>query len=397
MNNFLKRTWAEIDLDALKHNFLEVRKKVGNKTKIMCVVKADAYGHGVKNVIREYEGLGADWYAVSNLDEAVQLRKCGATKPILILGYTPVKMALVLQNFNISQAVFSEEYAEKLILECKKIGATVKVHIKVDTGMSRIGFSAQSETEINDSVESILKISENNELIIEGIFTHFSVSDDLNNGVEYTKMQFNNFQRVISCLEEKGLKIPLKHCCNSGGIIEYPEMYMDMVRAGVILYGLSPSKELSGKLNLVPVMRLNTVVSQLKTIKKGTSVSYGRTFVSQRDMTIATVPIGYADGYSRDFSNKAEMIVCGKRARIVGRVCMDQLMLDVTDIDNVQEGTIVNVFGGISDSGISVDELASISNTINYEIICLIGKRVPRIYYKDNKEVAVFSSMNSFD
>ena len=391
MNNFLKRTWAEIDLDALKSNFLEIKKKVGNNAKIMCVVKADAYGHGVKNIIREYQILGADWYAVSNLAEAIEIRNAGATKPILILGYTPVEMVETLQNYNISQAILSEEYAQKLILECRKKNACIKCHIKVDTGMSRIGFSAQSHDEIQNSIKSILTLNQNKELNIEGIFTHFSVSDDLSQGVEYTKMQFNNFKSVVDGLEKSGMTIPLKHCCNSGGIIEYPYMYMDMVRAGIILYGLSPSVELSGKLNLTPVMKLKTVVSQLKTIKKGTCVSYGRTFVAQNDMKIATVPIGYADGYSRDFSNKAEMTVCGKRAKIVGRVCMDQLMLDVTGIDGVEEGTIVTVFGDGSDNTVTVDELASISNTINYEIVCLIGKRVPRIYLKDNKEVAIFS------
>ncbi len=391
MNNFLKRTWAEIDLDALKSNFLEIKKKVGNNAKIMCVVKADAYGHGVKNIIREYQILGADWYAVSNLAEAIEIRNAGATKPILILGYTPVEMVETLQNYNISQAILSEEYAQKLILECRKKNACIKGHIKVDTGMSRIGFSAQSHDEIQNSIKSILTLNQNKELNIEGIFTHFSVSDDLSQGVEYTKMQFNNFKSVVDGLEKSGMTIPLKHCCNSGGIIEYPYMYMDMVRAGIILYGLSPSVELSGKLNLTPVMKLKTVVSQLKTIKKGTCVSYGRTFVAQNDMKIATVPIGYADGYSRDFSNKAEMTVCGKRAKIVGRVCMDQLMLDVTGIDGVEEGTIVTVFGDGSDNTVTVDELASISNTINYEIVCLIGKRVPRIYLKDNKEVAIFS------
>ena len=391
MNNFLKRTWAEIDLDALKSNFLEIKKKVGNNAKIMCVVKADAYGHGVKNIIREYQILGADWYAVSNLAEAIEIRNAGATKPILILGYTPVEMVETLQNYNISQAILSEEYAQKLILECRKKNACIKGHIKVDTGMSRIGFSAQSHDEIQNSIKSILTLNQNKELNIEGIFTHFSVSDDLSQGVEYTKMQFNNFKSVVDGLEKSGMTIPLKHCCNSGGIIEYPYMYMDMVRAGIILYGLSPSVELSGKLNLTPVMKLKTVVSQLKTIKKGTCVSYGRTFVAQNDMKIATVPIGYADGYSRDFSNKAEMSVCGKRAKIVGRVCMDQLMLDVTGIDGVEEGTIVTVFGDGSDNTVTVDELASISNTINYEIVCLIGKRVPRIYLKDNKEVAIFS------
>ena len=391
MNNFLKRTWAEIDLDALKHNFLEVRNKVGNHTKIMCVVKADAYGHGVKNLIEEYESLGADWYAVSNLEEAIGLRNCGATKPILILGYTPVEMAKTLQNYNISQAVLSKEYAEKLISECAKRGATVNVHIKIDTGMSRIGFSAQSDNEIEESVESILKLNGCEEVNIEGIFTHFSVSDDPLNGKEYTNKQFENFNKVISLLEDKGVKIPLKHCCNSGGIMEYPGMYMDMVRAGIILYGLSPSKELASKMDLKPVMRLKTVISQLKTVKKGTQVSYGRTFTASKDMKIATVPIGYADGYSRDFSNKAQMTVCGKRAKIVGRVCMDQLMLDVTDIDEAREGTVVTVFGDSFGNNVTVDELAKICGTINYEIVCLIGKRVPRIYIKNGKEIAVFN------
>ena len=179
MNNFLKRTWAEIDLDALKSNFLEIKKKVGNNAKIMCVVKADAYGHGVKNIIREYQILGADWYAVSNLAEAIEIRNAGATKPILILGYTPVEMVETLQNYNISQAILSEEYAQKLILECRKKNACIKGHIKVDTGMSRIGFSAQSHDEIQNSIKSILTLNQNKELNIEGIFTHFSVSDDL--------------------------------------------------------------------------------------------------------------------------------------------------------------------------------------------------------------------------
>ncbi len=387
MSNFLKRTWAEVNLDNLIHNYKQIRKQVNERSKIMCVVKADAYGHGTKYIIKELENLNVDWFAVSNIEEAIQLRNFGATKPILILGYTPVEMARTLYNYNISQAILSEDYAMRLIEECRKWGIFVKGHIKIDTGMSRIGFLAQNNSEIETSLNSISKISKYKEIQIEGIFTHFSVSDDPINGVEYTNKQFNNFNYVIKNLENCGIKIPLKHCCNSGGIIEYPNMHMDMVRAGIILYGLAPSNLLENKLDLRPVMTLKTVVSQLKEICEETSISYGRTFCSKNKMKIATVPIGYADGYSRDFSNNAYMIIDGKRAKIVGRVCMDQLMLDVSNIENVNESSIVTVFGESDGESISANELAKISNTINYEIVCLIGKRVPRIYYKNNREV----------
>lgn len=384
MEEFSKRTWAQIDLDALAYNFKSIKSKLKENTKILCVLKADAYGHGAGFLVKEYERLGADWYGVSNLDEAIELRKNGATKPILIFGYTPSNMAHLLYKYDISQALFSTQYAKKLCEECKNKNLKLKVHLKIDTGMSRIGFFAQTREFIEKSAEEIIKIKETMpELEIEGMFTHFSVADDMTNNREYTIKQYNNFKAMAEKLENAGIDIPLKHCCNSGAIINFPEMQMDMVRAGVILYGLHPSKETKNKIDLKPVMQLKTVISQVKTIPKDVSISYGRTFVSKEEMKIASVAIGYADGYSLRFSNKAKMLVKGKRVHIVGRVCMDQLMLDVSDVLNVSEGDIVTVFGTDNEENITVDELADLIGTINYEIICLIGKRVPRVYVKN--------------
>ncbi len=392
MEEFSKRTWARIDLDAIEYNFRSIKSKLSSKVKILCVLKADAYGHGAEFLVKKYEDLGADYYGVSNLDEAVQLRNAGAKKPILIFGYTPSNMAHLLYKHDITQALFSLEYAKKLVYECKKNNLKLKVHIKIDTGMSRIGFFSQTPEDIEKSAKEIININENfPELEISGAFTHFSVSDDCKNNREYTLRQYSNFKLLIKKLEDRGMKIPIKHCCNSGGIINFPEMHMDMVRAGVILYGLHPSKETESKIDLKPAMQLKTVVSQVKTIPKDISVSYGRTFISNKATKIASVAIGYADGYSLKFSGKAEMIVAGKRVPIVGRVCMDQLMLDVSDIESVDEGSIVTVFGRDGKEAITVDELAGLISTINYEIICLIGKRVPRIYVKNGEIVGKIS------
>ncbi|MBQ2671946.1 MAG: alanine racemase [Clostridia bacterium] len=386
MEKFSKRTWAQVDLNAIRYNFNSIKEKISEGTKVLCVLKADAYGHGAEFLVKEYERLGADYYGVSNLDEALQLRKAGAKKPILIFGYTPPEMAETLSKENVSQALFSLDYAKELYQNCKEKNVKVKVHLKIDTGMSRIGFFCQNDEDINKSIKEIEEIKNSMPLLdIEGMFTHFSVSDDVTNNREYTVYQFNNFKKVISGLEELGIKVPLKHCCNSGGIISFPEMQLDMVRAGVILYGLYPSKETEGKINLKPAMELKAVVSQVKEIPKNTSLSYGRTFVSGEKMKIASVTIGYADGYSLKFSNNAELLVKGKRAKIVGRVCMDQLMIDVTNIEGVKSGDEVTIFGCDGAEKISVDEMAEKIGTINYEIVCLIGKRVPRIYINNGK------------
>ncbi len=387
MEKFVKRTWAEVNINNIKHNFRKIKNKLNPKTKLLCVLKADAYGHGSEFLVREYEKMGADFFGVSNLDEAMQLRKAGARKPILIFGYTPSECADILANNSISQTVFSLEYAKQLQIQCKNKGVNIKAHIKIDTGMSRIGFFAQNEESRKKSINEILEINNMPEIEIEGMFTHFSVADDTANEKNYTLMQINNFKNIINSLESKKLHIPLKHCCNSGGMINFPDMHLDMVRAGIILYGLYPSEEIAQKISLKPSMSLKTVISQIKIIPKGTSVSYGRTFVADKEIKIASVAIGYADGYSIKFSNNSEMIVRGKRSKVLGRVCMDQLMLDVSDVDGVREGDVVTVFGGDDENYISVDELAKNIGTINYEIVCLIGKRVPRVYFENGEIV----------
>lgn len=387
MDNFFKRTWCEIDLDAIKHNFYEVKRNVKKDAKIMSVVKADAYGHGVKYVAKQLEEIGTDWFAVSNLEEAIQLRKYDIKKPILILGYTPDDMMVKVHEYDLSQTILSYEYGRKVISECKKRGIKVKSHFKIDTGMNRIGFTCRNEKEYDNSIKQIKELFKSEEMISEGIFTHFSSADDLSDS-NYTKMQFDNFIKVINGLESIGIKFKLKHCCNSAGIINYPNMHLDMVRAGIILYGLKPSESIARNVDIIPAMSLKTVISQIKMLPKGSSVSYCRKYISDKDIKVATVPIGYADGYSTKFSNKSSMLINGKRVNVIGRVCMDQLMLDVSGINDICEGEIVTVFGRDRNHYIFVDELAKYIDSINYEIVCLIGKRVPRLYFSGKNIIA---------
>ena len=380
--DFVKRTWAEISLDAVIHNFKEIKSKIGN-AKICCVVKADGYGHGAVMLSQVYEKLGADFFAVSNIDEGIELRDAGCTLPILILGYTPVTDASRLAQYNISQAVFSLGYAQALSDECTKAGVSVKIHIKADTGMSRIGFMCQQFPRDDNSIKEICEACALPNLIPEGLFTHFCVSDEGDEGREFTQKQYDNFTYVRKALESEGLNIEICHCSNSGAIEDYGDTYCDMVRAGIILYGLAPSPKLFGKLNLKPAMTLKTSVAYVKELKKGADISYGRTFTAPKDMKIATVPIGYADGFVRSNAENGYMLVNGQRAKIVGRICMDQTMLDVTDIDYVEQGDEVVVFGTGEHGEPTADSIAKNTDTINYEVVCLVGKRVPRIYYKD--------------
>ncbi len=388
MSKVLKRTWAEIDLEMIRHNYSIIREKIDPSVKIMCIVKADAYGHGVQNVALEHQRIGADWFGVSNLHEALQLRNYGITRPILILGYTPPDRAAELSAFGITQAVFSDEYARELSACAQKNGSPVKCHIKLDTGMSRLGLGCHDKTQNDNSVEMICRICQYPNLDCDGIFTHFAVADENCDGVEFTRLQFENFKYVIEKLSGKGITFRFKHCCNSAATLEYPEFHMDMVRPGIILYGLTPSKYFKGKYDLKPAMQLKSVISMIKTVEKGATVSYGRTFTAEHDMKIATVPIGYADGYPRPLSGRQDMIVNGVRAPIIGRICMDQLMLDVTNIENVAAGMTVTVFGEDNGTFLFVDELSEKTDTINYETVCLIGKRVPRIYLRGGKQVA---------
>ena len=381
--DFVKRTWAEISLDAITHNFQEIKRKVGDSTKLCCVIKADGYGHGAVELANIYERLGADFFAVSNIDEGIEIRSAGIHLPILILGYTPVRDAQKLAQYNISQAVFSLDYAKSLSRQCAEYGCVCKIHIKCDTGMSRIGFMCQQFPRDNDSIKEIYEACKLTNLQLEGLFTHFCVSDEGNEGRAFTKLQYHNFIHVKTELEAMGLQIPIAHCSNSGAIEDYASTYCDMVRAGVILYGLAPSGKLRGKLDLQPAMTLKTTVAYVKQLKQGADISYGRTFTADKDMKIATVPIGYADGYVRANAEQGYMLVNGKKAKIVGRICMDQTMLDVTDIENVSIGDEVIVFGTGEHGEPTADTLAENTGTINYEVVCIVGKRVPRIYYKN--------------
>lgn len=383
--NMVKRTWAEISLNAIEHNYNVIRNKVADDTKVCCVIKADGYGHGAVELSQVYEKLGADFFAVSNIDEGIEIRKSGSKLPIVILGYTPVSEAENLAEYDISQAVFSLEYAKELSEKCVEEDCICKMHIKVDSGMSRIGFMCQELPRDEYSIEEICEACCLPNLEVEGLFTHFCVSDEDAEGREFTNKQYENFIHVRDSLKKRGVDISVVHCSNSGAIEDYPETCCDMVRAGIILYGLAPSSKLADRLDLVPAMTLKTVVAFVKEVQKGATISYGRTFTADRKMKIATVPIGYADGFIRQNAKDGYMMVNGKKAKIVGRICMDQTMLDVTDIEDVKTGDEVVVFGTGENGEPTADSLAENTGTINYETVCLVGKRVPRIYIKDGK------------
>ncbi len=393
MSKYLRRTWAEVDIDALKHNFDEIRRAVDPKAEIMCVIKADAYGHGAVFLGKLYEKMGADRFAVSNIEEAMQLRENGISRPVLILGFTPAGLAKELAENDISQAVFSEEYARELSDEAVRQGVRVKIHIKVDTGMSRIGFMYQDISRDADSIRQIETACGLEGLICEGIFTHFAVSDEADEGRAATEHQLECFTSAVNKLKADGISFKVVHCSNSGAIIDYKKAHFDCVRAGIILYGLSPSAKLAQRLDLRPAMQIKSVIAQVKTVEKGTPVSYGGSFVTKTPAKVATVPIGYADGYTRSLGNRAYMTVKGRKAPVIGRVCMDQLMLDVSGIDDVRSGDEVLVIGDGTNGSFSFDDMAEMTGTINYELVCLVGKRVPRVYIHHGKSVGIMDSI----
>lgn len=381
-----RRTWAEVDLNAAEHNFNIIKEKAKG-SKICCVVKADGYGHGANVLSKLYEDLGADFLAVSNIDEAEELRDYGIKLPILILGYTPVNDAKRLLKLRLTQAVYSLDFAKELSAKCQELGEKLNVHIKIDTGMSRIGFMCQSFPRDNNSIDEITEACSLKGLNAEGLMAHFSVADEGEEGREYTNAQLAAFDYTVEALKERGINFDIIHHANSAGTEDYENAHKSMVRAGVILYGLAPSPKLEGALPLKPLMTLKTSVASVKKIYKGTTVSYGRTFEAEEDMTVATVTIGYADGYFRDFSNKGYMLLKGRKCKILGRVCMDQTIIDVSGIEDVKIGDEVVVFSATESP--TVNDLANFADTINYEIICAVSKRVPRYYNKNGKTVDV--------
>lgn len=372
MADFLHRTWAEIDADALLHNF-DIIKQTAN-TKVCAVVKANAYGHGVDIVAPLLQKAGADFFAVSNLEEAIELRDIGITKPILILGYTPSEYARELAVYNVSQCIYSLDYARELSQIAVKKKLQINIHLKLDTGMSRIGFDCRNDdlNGINDAISAVRLDG----FKLEGVFTHFAVSDRTETQEDgFTDCQYNRFIKAIDVLKSNGLDPEYKHCANSAALCQDSDKHLNMCRAGIILYGLTPSSDLKLPQDFKPVMSFKSVVSQVKNIRCGDTVSYGRTFKAQKDMTIATISAGYADGYYRLLSNKASVLINGKRANIIGRVCMDQFCVDVSDIPDVKRGDEVVLFG----DGLPVEELADIVGTINYELVCNVSNRVKRI------------------
>ncbi len=372
MTSFLHRAWTEIDANALLHNFKIIKETT--KTKVCAVVKADSYGRGVEVVAPILQEAGVDFLAVSNIEEAIELRELEITKPILILGYTPCEYVSELSRHNISQCVFSLDYAKELSCEAVKTNVNIKIHIKLDTGMSRIGFDCR-----NDNLNGISEAVEAARLegfVLEGVFTHFAFSDRNNNQEDgFTDAQYNRFNNAVSLLKQNNLNPQFCHCCNSAALCLDTDKHFDMCRAGIILYGLTPSTDLKLTQNFIPVMSFKSVISQVKEITCGDTVSYGRTFKAQQNMTIATVSCGYADGYPRLLSNKGYVLIHGCRANIIGRVCMDQFCVDVTNIKDVKPGDEVLLWG----KDLPVDQLADMIGTINYELVCGVSKRVKRI------------------
>ncbi len=370
-----KRTWAEISLDNIRHNFFEMKSRLLPGQKFLGVVKANAYGHGAVQVSRLLEECGADYLAVACLDEAEQLRDAGISLPILILGCTPAEYTDRLIDLDITQALGTLENAEIMSAIAVRRGKPVRVHLKVDSGMGRVGFTCHGGC---DPIEDMLKVVSLPGLDIEGIFTHFAVSDVL--GDKYTDMQFEAFTGIINRLEERsGFKFKIRHCTNSGAMINYPWAYLDMVRPGIALYGCYPAGERGG-LSLLPAMSVKTRIAQIKDFLPGNTVSYGRIYTADAPRKIAVVPIGYADGLHRVLSGKIDMLVNGVRVPQVGRICMDMCMLDVTGVPDVRVGDIATFFGHDGDSFISVDEQAEKSGTISYELLCAMSPRVKRVY-----------------
>lgn len=378
MNKMIRPVWAEIDLDAIKYNIDSIKRRVDTK-ELIAVVKADAYGHGALDVSKTLVENGATKLAVAVITEAMELRHGNINTPIMILGYTPLEFAADLINYDIEQTIFDLEYATKLSEIALNLGKKAKVHVALDTGMGRIGFL------INDnSLNEILKISSLKGLEVVGIFTHFATADESDKN--YSNKQYKKFTDFNEKLISKGVNIPLKHVSNSGAIIDMPNTYLDAVRAGIVLYGYYPSEDvLKQNLDLKKAITIKTQVAHVKILDKNEYVSYGRKFKTERKSIIATLPIGYADGYSRALTGKAKVIINGKFAPVVGTICMDQCMIDVTDIGDVHVGDEVIVLGRDKDLKFDADDMAKAMGTINYEVLCMIKQRIPRVYIEDGK------------
>lgn len=374
--------WAEINLDKLEHNIHEVTRVVKKETLICAVVKADGYGHGAPEIAKTLLKNGADRLAVATVPEALRLRRFGIKVPIIVLGYTDESWGEDILDKNIIQTVLSYQQAQYFSQLARDQGKKMTIHIKIDTGMSRLGLQVN-----DDTIEKIKKMFILPNIIIEGIYTHFAVADESDK--TFTYEQFNKFMSLVNALERDGYHIPIKHVSNSAAIIDLPEMNLDMVRAGIILYGLYPSLEVNKEaMNLKQVMELKTRVSHIKTLPPGRGISYGLKYKTDGERQIITLPVGYADGFTRMLTGKAEVLVRGKTLPIVGKICMDQCMADATGM-NIDLGEEVTLYSSDPGSNNTIDRVAAKLGTINYEIICMVGKRVPRVYIRDREYIHV--------
>ena len=369
------RVYAKIDLDAIMYNMEQMHQNVKKDTKMIAVIKTDGYGHGAVQIAQMFEQVDYIWgYAVATLDEATQLRINHIEKPILVLGCIfPDQYVMMLQE-DIRMNVYEEEMAQAISYLAQKLGKTAYIHIKLETGMGRLGFETDEE-----SIAAIKRISALPNICLEGIFTHFAKSDETDK--TFTKIQMEKYDWMVKRLEEESVYFLYPHCSNSAGIIDVPEANKDMVRAGIAMYGLYPSQDVDqSRIHLKPALELKSHVAFVKTIHAGTPVSYGGTYVAKQDTIVATIPIGYGDGYPRSLSNKGYVLIHGKKAPIIGRVCMDQLMVDVTEIKGVKFGDEVVLIGKSKDAYLPVEVLSELSGRFNYEFVCDLGKRIPRVY-----------------
>ena len=380
-------TWAEVNLDAYAHNIRELRRISRVPARLMAVVKANGYGHGAVEVAREALQNGAQYLGVARIDEAIPLRQAGLEVPILIFGYTPPDLAPILIDYELTQTVYSISTASALSEQATRKGKKIIIHLKVDSGMGRLGFLLAATNDTRDdiatrnSVRAIETISRLPGLTVEGIFTHFATADSAEKS--YANMQLDRFMDLLTRLQKQGLEPPIRHAANSGALIDMPDSHLDMVRPGIATYGLHPSAEVNkSRVDLRPVMSLKSRVIHLKRVPPGFNISYGITFQTKNHTTIATVPVGYADGFNRLLSSRGHMLVHGQRVPIVGRVCMDLTMLDVGEVSGVALEDEVVVFGEQGKGAVTADEIASSLDTINYEIVSTITARVPRIYLK---------------
>ena len=382
MNRYT-RVRAVINLDAILYNMNSMHQNISEDTKIMAVIKADGYGHGAAEVAECIEHLDyLAGYAVATVEEGLILRNHGIKKPILILGYAFPDQYDELIAADMRPTVFTREMAQELSQAAGEMGVDCPIHFAVDTGMSRIGYQVTEE-----AADEMAQIARLPHIMVEGIFTHFARADEADK--TSAEEQLALFEKMISMLEERGIEIPIKHCSNSAGIVELKEANMDMVRAGITLYGLWPSEEVRRDIiDLKPALSLITHVAYVKDLEAGRAISYGGTYVTKRPSRIATIPVGYADGYARGLSNKGAVLIHGKRAPICGRVCMDQFMVDVTDIPEVKMGDEVILIGSAGEETITMEEVGGLSGRFNYEFVCNLGKRIPRVFRRNGKIIA---------